>query len=297
MNEAVGMQAQPPPTATWWQVIATSEPTVAELIADRLLSLGSPGVEIRDEAAETILLAGFPDESTARLADEAIRGLVIRSAMRPIDDDGLDRWREHAHPIRTDRFHLVPSWVPPLDDPDRIVIELDPGRSFGSGSHPTTRSCLDLLADSPQVTGRVLDVGTGSGVLAVAAALLGAETVEAIDVDPGSPAVVSANATRNRVSNRIRSSNRPLDRIVADEEPFDLVLANLLAPVVRELTGDLVRALAPGARIIVSGLLEHQRPEAAGRLVDEGLVPGPVVLSEGWCTMALDRPSSSLRGS
>lgn len=283
----------PSPTAdSWWQIVATTDPSRAELVADRLLGLGSPGVEERDGDGETILLAGFPDEHTAHRARDVIGELVVRSTVRPVRDDGLDRWREHARPVRTERFVLAPSWGPAVDDPERIVIDIDPERTFGSGSHPTTRLCLDLLASSPTAGRSVLDVGTGSGVLALAAAKLGSDRILATDVDPDSPAVVRANAECNGVADRVAAVDRPLRDLVLHEPPFDLVLANLLAPVIAELGEDLVRALAPGGRLIVSGLLTDRHHETTDALVARGLVRRTVLTADPWCAVALDRPPS-----
>jgi ribosomal protein L11 methyltransferase len=276
----------------WTTVVVQVEAADAELVSDRLWSLGAAGIEERQTPGDSMqLLAGFETAGAAADAVDAIRDAGLGSPHRhPVVDDGLDTWRELAGPVEAGPFLLVPAWVdPPPVDPGsskRRVLRLDPGRSFGSGSHPTTRLVVAALAPLAGAGTRVLDVGCGSGVLAVAAAMLGA-TVEAIDVDEGAPAVTHANAVMNGVEERVHGSTRPLAEVAASEPPFDLVLANLLAPVIAELAPDMVAATAPTGTLVVSGLLADRWRASAQHL--RPLEVSAVSEEDGWVALVMRR--------
>ena len=161
-----------------------------------------------------------------------------------------------------------------------LRVDIDPGAAFGLGDHPTTVLTLRLLRRTWWPGATVLDVGCGSGVLSVVAARLGAPYVEAIDISPAAVEATIANAARNGVAGAISASTRPLSSI---DEPFDLVLANLLAPVVVDLAPDLRRVVAPSGALIVSGVLDGAHDH-----VREALAPMQVVETvtrEGWAAL------------
>ncbi len=176
-----------------------------------------------------------------------------------LDDDAyLDAWRAFAAPMRAGRrLVLQPTWIQaePSPDPHDVVVRLDPGRSFGSGSHPSTRLALAALEEHLQPHERVLDVGCGSGVLAVAACLLGASSATGVDVDPEAVSMTHANADVNGVAACVRASTTPVEEVVGT---FDVVLANIGAGVLRELAPVLAARLAPGGRLVLAGLLVEQ---------------------------------------
>lgn len=162
-----------------------------------------------------------------------------------------ERWREFHRPVRVGPLWIGPSWE--TAPADAVTVVIDPGRAFGTGAHATTRLCLELLLDRPR--GSVLDVGCGSGVLAIAAARLGHGPVVALDADDAAVEAARANAAANGVSLDVRS----LDALNADLPAADLVLANL--------TLEGVEALAPlldAARIVTSGYLARETPALAG---------------------------------
>lgn len=297
-----------PEARRWLRVIVTIEepdPSTVELVADRLWAHGPAAVEERDTATGCVLAAGFDDPAAAATAADALTTAGFDDVrVVPVDDDGLDAWRPWARVERAGPFDLVPAWLAtPTAVPGRIALTLEPGRSFGSGSHPTTRLVLARLAllldggdgsdgsdgGSPSTGPTVLDVGCGSGVLAVAAARLGSRAVEAVDIDEAAPAVTAANAARNGVADRVRASDRPLGALAAEDRSFDLVLANLLAPVVAELAADLVAVLAPDGHLVVSGLLADRWREGVAVLA--GLEVTEVDLDEGWAAVTLRRPA------
>jgi ribosomal protein L11 methyltransferase len=179
---------------------------------------------------------------------------------------------------------VVPAWRTVTVGPGRLVVRIDPGRCFGSGSHPTTRLLLAELDGRVRPGDRVLDVGTGSGILAVTAALLGAGTVTAIDIDPDALAVTRDNAAANHVSNRVDVSTRHAG---TNDGTYDLVVANLTAGVLVELAGALTAAAGPRGQLMISGMLAGQWTHVARSFAGMTVVDLPEL--EGWIAAVLER--------
>ncbi|MBS1838759.1 MAG: 50S ribosomal protein L11 methyltransferase, partial [Actinobacteria bacterium] len=194
-----------------------------------------------------------------------------------------DAWRDHATAVPVgDRLLLRPEWVTAEPaDAGRVEIVLDAAHAFGSGSHPTTRVCVEALEGlADELAGaRVLDVGSGTGVLGVAALVLGAGSLVAVDVDSPAVAATDRTAELNGVSDRlVEVSSRTVAEVSADHGPFDVVVANLLIPIIETLGPDLAAAVAPGGRLILSGLLA----DPSLRQVDRALAA--IGSSEVWET-------------
>ncbi|GIW19872.1 MAG: hypothetical protein KatS3mg065_0168 [Chloroflexota bacterium] len=168
---------------------------------------------------------------------------------------------------------MRPTWRRYRAGPDDVVLALDPGMAFGTGLHPTTRLCLRALEDLADggtlgPATRVLDLGSGSGILAIAAAKLGAASVLALDLDPIAVEATAANARRNRLAARIEARRGSLPSGAA---PFDLVLANLVASILVELAPSLAAELAPGGRLVASGIVDERAAEVEAAFVAAGL--------------------------
>jgi ribosomal protein L11 methyltransferase len=277
----------PPLPDAWTTVVVDVDADDAELVADVLWQAGAAAIEEQAVGAAVRLLAGYPSPAQANTAADQLRR-AGRSvvAVTPVTDDGHDGWRPFARVERAGRVVLVPAWLDvPATGADDLVIRLDPGPTFGSGSHPTTRLVAAVTVERVRPRDTVLDVGTGSGVLAVVAARAGAGRVVGLDIDPASAEVAAANARRNGVAERVRVDPRPLAAVSAEGLQFDLVLANLLAPVVVELAADLVAAVGPRGRLVVSGLLADRWAEAVDLL--HGLVVEDVRTEDGWAAVTL----------
>ncbi len=175
------------------------------------------------------------------------------------------------------RLWVCPSDAP-LPAPDAIVVRLDAGLGFGTGAHPTTALCLRWLAAQPPTGRDVIDWGCGSGILAVAAALLGARRVLACDIDPQALVATADNAARNGVADRVQVLSA--DAVPADANA-DLVIANILAPVLVALAPRLVAALRPGGALLLSGLLESQVDEVVAAFTPALRFAAPTV-EHGW---------------
>ena len=191
------------------------------------------------------------------------------------EEDWAEAWKEHFPVMRIGRRLVIqPTWREHARQPDEIVIALDPGMAFGTGLHPTTRLCLagiEEWADQGLVRGaRVLDVGTGSGILAIAAALFGARSVLAIDTDILAVETTRANASRNEAQEVIRARQGSLP--LAEAETFDLVAANLICGVLISLAEELAAVVRPGeGRLMAGGVFHEREPEVRSAFQSAGL--------------------------
>ena len=208
--------------------------------------------------------------------------------VRPVQDaEWADAWKAHYEPQRIGRVVIVPSWSSEPIAPDDATIVLDPGMAFGTGLHPTTRGCLMLLQELTPMPPSVLDVGCGSGILALAALRLGAGRAVAIDTDSDAVRATLDNAVRNGLRERVVASVGSLPADAAERHP--LVLANLVAAVLVELAPRLASHVAPGGRLVASGIIEPKAPAVIRALRDAGLEVTRRLDDGEWTTLALDR--------
>ena len=193
---------------------------------------------------------------------------------RLVDEaDWADAWKAHFPVMRLGRRLVVrPTWRRHHAAPDDVVLALDPGMAFGTGLHPTTRLCLvalERLADAGRLaSARVLDVGCGSGILAIAALRLGGAEALGVDTDPIAIEATLANARRNRLARRIRAHEGSLP---TGESPFDVITANLIAGLLVPLAPLLRAELAPGGRLVTSGIFVDREPEVRAAFEAAGL--------------------------
>jgi ribosomal protein L11 methyltransferase len=186
--------------------------------------------------------------------------------------DWANAWKEHFPVIRVGRRVVIrPTWRRHRRSSDEVVIALDPGLAFGTGLHPTTRLCLaavERLADAGRVAGAsVLDVGCGSGILAVTAARFGARRVLGLDIDPLAVEATIGNARRNHVVRRVAARQGSLP---TDDGPFDVVLANLIAGLLVRLAAGLYEATRPTGRLVAGGIYQDREPEVRQALAAAG---------------------------
>jgi ribosomal protein L11 methyltransferase len=259
---------------------------VAEVAADALWSLGVLAVEEREGApGRTELWTSLGDERDEVLA--AVSGFPVEWRVRfeEVDDAVVDTWREFATPIPIDDgLVVVPSWRSDDVAPAAIAVRIDPGAAFGMGDHPTTVLCLRTLRPilATRTSPTVLDVGCGSGVLAVAAVRLGAADALAIDISPAAAAVTTENARRNGVEHAVHASTTPL---AAVHGTYEVVLANILAPALVELAADLRRVLAPNGVLVVSGILANRHDHVLAALAPLRVARTDVL--DGWAAVTL----------
>ncbi|MEZ4516783.1 MAG: 50S ribosomal protein L11 methyltransferase [Chloroflexota bacterium] len=212
---------------------------------------------------------------------------------RLAEQDWANAWKAHYHPFRIgNHIWIRPSWIAPEEAPevatDDIVLVLDPGMAFGTGLHPTTQSCLIALEKLAQPGMRVLDAGTGSGILAIASAKLGVADVAAFDTDDLAVKATQANADVNGVAPRLNIWQGQLDSVPdhTAHPQWDLVLVNILAPIIIRLLNenDLLGYVAPTGRIVLSGIIDEQGASIEEALNNAGGHVVEVIQSGDWVT-------------
>ena len=223
----------------------------------------------------------LPDDAAAPAAlDTTERALWHLQAfgLRPVgelrvrtveDADWIDAWKSGFAPQRIGRVVIVPSWLDEGIDADEVELRLDPGMAFGTGLHPTTRGCLALLQRVGPMPSRILDVGSGSGILALAALRLGAGVADCLDTDPVAVETTLANAAANGLGDRLTARVGSLPAI-RHADPYPLVLANLVASVLVELAEPLAAHTASEGRLVASGIIEGRGDEVIDAMQGTG---------------------------
>lgn len=234
-----------------------------DLMVEELLELEVRGVEERTDALVVYLppptgaADAFADAVGERLA--AISGMAsvqVETGWQP-HEAWSDRWRTHFRPREiTSRILVAPSWESPPVDPGQILVTLDPGMAFGTSDHPTTRGCLRMLDRLVEPGDRIADIGSGSGILAITAALLGAREVLAIELDPWACAAARENASINSVTDRVTVRAAPVTPDgLPGEAPFDGIVANIESGILTPLLPGLRTVMEEGGWLILSGIL------------------------------------------
>jgi ribosomal protein L11 methyltransferase len=263
-----------------WSLVSVLVAREAEEMASALLfDLGTTGVVTIEEDEKTVRLGAYFDESAeAREIVEAVDAEFARTERREMligvsvseiaDQDWMQKWKEGFEPVEIGyRLIIAPSWKLPSET-ERIVIRIDPGMAFGTGTHETTRLCLEAI-EKRWRGGTLLDVGTGTAILAIAAAKLAPRSkITAIDIDPLAVRVARENAEINRASNLDIFTGQPKD---CSEWNFDVVVANLTAEVIIDLMDDLVVCMADSGQMILSGILTSLAADVERRAVEAGL--------------------------
>ena len=297
-----------PAAPAYWELTVTLEADAAETVeavTNRLWELGAVGVIEEATPGHAALRAFFPPGADAvslaadlrdylgNLTALALPGAQGRVAITPLaDEPWADAWRAHFRPVPVGRGLLV---CPPWEVPEpalargRVVVLIEPGRAFGTGGHGSTKSCLELLERVFTGAGvpHALDVGCGSGILAIAAAGLGVLRVDAIDMDPDAVAATEENARRNAVADRVRTSVATVVGWAGPAAP--LVLANLLAAAHVTLAPTLAGLVTPGGSLIAGGLLAHEVPAVTGAFAAAGCWLVELVEHDGWAGLLLRR--------
>ena len=219
------------------------------------------------------------------------------------EEEWAEAWKRFFSLERVGRRLVVcPTWTDYAPHGEEVVIRLDPGMAFGTGQHPTTRVCLEALEsrlrpgqEAPtQAPVVVLDVGTGSGILAIAAALLGAARVLALDVDPVAVDIARQNVAVNGVEGRVQVLEGSLDAVLrfsdAGEPRFDMIVANISTAAIIEAAPALAHALAPGGTLVASGIGEASAETCRSALERAGLKVLDQTHREGWCALTCTTP-------
>ena len=279
-------------------VVVECVSAAAEVVSDRLWSLGAWAIEERSTGDAVELRCSFGDDEAAvsdHLTDR-LGDLGCRWRFESVDPSVADTWRSFVGVIAVDEhLSIRPAWLTPSAPIAPIELVIEPGSTFGLGNHATTRASLRMLRHALRAGDRVLDVGTGSGVLAIAAVRLGASHAHGVDITPASSNVVEYNAILNEVLGRVTVSTEPLSTLSApggaqrdlarDDGCFDVVVANILAPTLIELADDLVRLT--GRVLVLSGLLDGAYAHVVDRMAPLRL--SAIETVDGWVALSLVR--------
>ncbi|MBE3587584.1 MAG: 50S ribosomal protein L11 methyltransferase [Thermoanaerobacteraceae bacterium] len=285
----------------WLEVAVSVHPEWVEAVSNLFWELGTGGVVVEDPAiislylqrpadqvaldglrlpAEPLVKAYLPvdEELAGRLAGlrESLAALLEEtswhmSTREMEEEDWANAWKAYYRPVQVGKRLVVkPSWEEYRPRPGQVICELDPGMAFGCGTHATTRLCLTMLEEVIRGGEMVVDVGTGSGILAITAALLGAGRVVAVDRDPVAVATARQNVERNRVGDRVEV--RQGDLLKGTGIPVaDVIVANIVADVIMALIPAVVRMLKPKGLFIASGVIREREKDVRREMVLRGL--------------------------
>lgn len=206
------------------------------------------------------------------------------------EEEWATAWKKYYHPVKiSQRFTIVPTWETynPVSS-DELIIELDPGMAFGTGTHPTTVMSLQALEKTVKPGHKVIDIGTGSGVLAIGAALLGAESVHALDLDDIAVKAAGINVKLNKVQDRVTVAGGNLVDTI--EEPGDVVVANILAEIIISFTDDAYQVVKPGGKYITSGIIAAKKNDVKDALEGSGFIIEDIMMMEDWVTIISKKP-------
>jgi ribosomal protein L11 methyltransferase len=267
----------------------------------RLIRDPDDELSVREDIdAPFVVTAHVRDDAAAAAAiDSTERALWHLQAfgLRPVSGltvtpveaaDWIDAWKAHYATQRIGRVVVVPSWLEEPLRPGEVAIRMDPGMAFGTGLHPTTRGCLELLQAHGPMPSRVLDVGCGSGILAIAALGLGAHHADACDTDPLAVEATLGNAAANGMATRVHAWQGTLPATPRGE-PYPLVLANLVAAVLVQIAAPLAVHTAPGGALLASGIIEGRAGEVRDAFATAGLTIAAERHDGEWVSLRAER--------
>ena len=293
---------------SWIEVKVDVPASWVEGVSNFLIEVGSPGVIQKDDSGgrrrkrETVLAyfpipPSFPERRKKirrYLSDLSVAGESFIFQWRGIQEEKwAESWKAHFKPLHaTPRIVVRPPWEEYPGKKGEMIITIDPGMAFGTGTHPTTRMCLQALEELIPVFAHppsVLDFGTGSGILAIAAENLGAHRILALDVDPVAIRCARQNAVLNRLRDRIDFRINPTRGV---GQRFGIVVANLLPQELCQASSFLARRVAPRGFLVVSGILKGQKEEMASTFIERGLTMESSKEKKGWVCLTLRKQSA-----
>jgi ribosomal protein L11 methyltransferase len=285
---------------------------IVDLVSDRFYALGAKGVVVDDPNLTPAL--GWGGDAAPRAVRPAVTGYLpiddridpnLRALARSLSDlaransfafemttksiveeDWAESWKTFFHPEKiTRRMVVKPTWRDYEAKPGELILEIDPGMAFGTGTHPTTALCIQLLEETIRPGDHILDVGTGSGILLIAAARLGARKLTGVDSDPVAVDVARANLSRNGIdkSHIDLYCGHLLDPIKGQ---YDVVVANILADVIIHLLADVGRVLKPGGVFISSGIIETRQKAVVDKMAACSLTLTRVMQKQEWVALS-----------
>lgn len=274
---------------SWWALRVTPRAPQRETVAAWLVLTSGQAVEEREDGSLVAVLGSEELLEATRQGLEAKFGSLPIEQHQVADVDWGTAWREGLAARSFGRLVVAPTWVDHDPAAGKVVVRLDPEMAFGSGEHGSTRVALALLVRHLRPGQRVLDLGTGSGILAIAARRLGASWAAGIDIDEESLPVAIRNAERNEVPDIgfIAGDAANLAPLLG---PVDVVVANILRLINEALLPEIIAALAPGGLALFSGMEATEAPQFLPRLQEAGMTVVDEVTDEGWWGVGARRP-------
>mgnify|MGYP000200464120 CR=1 FL=1 len=261
----------------------------------------SPDVVLPDPAPEQTTLTGYIpadeemegrlDAITARFRGLAETGIDIGKgeiSVKPVEEkDWASAWRSFFKPVRIGKVLVCPSWEKPEAEPDDVVLRIDPGMAFGTGNHPTTKLCLEAIQKYIRKGDRVLDAGTGSGILAIAAAKLGASHVTATEIEKLAVEAAARNFRRNRVAHKITLYHADSPLGLASD--IDLAAANITADPIIKMREAFRDSVTRGGLLIISGVVTDRAEEVTNKIVEVGFTRVETSIDDDWAAVVFRR--------
>lgn len=271
----------------WAQVTITTSQEASDAVANYLFERDATGIEIKDtvfsNSPSVTLISYFPTDDLigeqvqdlrdflASLTQVGIDTHPAKVTLRSIEEDNWsEQWRSAFPPQKIgDRLVIAPTWDDIVPEPSEILIRLDPGMAFGTGQHATTQLALELLETTIKDSDVVADIGTGSGILGIAAAKLGAKRVDAVDLDVTTIPIAQNNIQLNEVESVIRLYQG--DGLnVLEKQKYPLIVANILTKVILPMIPHCLESLEPAGRLILSGILAQEASQVEAQLNENG---------------------------
>ena len=291
--------------SNWLELSVEAPPEFVEPLSQIFLRYGNGGVAVEEEGGYRPDEGEVPGQRRATIRtfmpldasaaerrgriDVAVRLVAALAPMSDLaervlpEEQWRDAWKKHFKPLKIGRRVVVrPTWSAGRPADGEATIWLDPGMAFGTGHHPTTRMCIEQIERTMTPGARVLDVGFGSGILSIAAALLGASEVFGLDIDPAAVGVAEQNGRKNGVESRLTFAAGSLPSPRVRPRSFDLTVANISAKVVSEIASELVASLKPGGVLIASGVLVENSERVQRALSDAGAAITCTTTEDGW---------------
>ncbi|WP_017305436.1 50S ribosomal protein L11 methyltransferase [Spirulina subsalsa] len=292
----------------WWEIKILCEPILEDMIFWRLEQFGCRGMA-GEQRGNSWLITTYLDQESIQLLDLAALSLLLRQDALTLElpapitkwslideEDWSSSWKQYWEPQEIgDRFLIYPAWLTLPPDSDRVIVRLDPGAAFGTGTHPTTQLCLESLEiritpNEPRQT--LADIGCGSGILSIGAVLLGAERVYSVDIDPLAVRAAKSNRDLNQINPNQLSIHKGSVEIIPQLilEPVDGILCNILAEVILELIPQMTDLVKPKGWGIFSGILLEQAKPIADTLEAHGWIVATLWKRGEWCCFNVRRP-------
>ncbi len=266
----------------WAQISVITSQEASDAVANYLFELDAVGIEIKDEAALVRLISYFPMDDLVGERVQKVRQFLNQLPQWEIDsqpaeirlesveeEDWAEAWRSAFPPLNIGkRLVIAPTWHQVTLQASQILIRLDAGMAFGTGQHPTTHLSLELLEEAIEKNEVIADLGTGSGILSIAAAKLGAELIDAVDFDPTTIPIAKENFQLNDVESVIRLHQG--DGVKVLRQTYDLIVANILTKVILPMIPKFPQFLKPDGEVILSGIMTQEAKQVEGVLAENG---------------------------